>query len=154
VTKYVQEHNIPPENIHIADDIGMWSGSVAIRTRVNPATMDRGGRREEDDQRGTEIVALSAAGGIDVQFLKHRKQIAPKVDSRTVVIEKGISGTGTEQMLDWSKGFLECHRSDGNSVLMLDRHGAHRNKKVIETLEAGGFIFSSFICSIEARLSL
>jgi hypothetical protein len=53
---------------------------------------------------------------------------------------------GIEQMLDWSKGFLERHRLNVHSVLMVDRLGAHRNNEVIETLEAGSvrpFLISS-----------
>jgi hypothetical protein len=42
------------------------------------------------------MAALSAACRINAQFLKHRKQITGQFDGRTVVIEKGISGMGSE----------------------------------------------------------
>jgi hypothetical protein len=121
-----------------ADETGMRSGSVTIRSTVNSAAMDTGGRREGNDQRDTEMAALSPAGGINAHVFKHRKQVARKADGGTMVIEKGISGTGAKQILDWSKGFLERHRSDGNSELMLNCFDAHRNKDVLETFELGG----------------
>jgi hypothetical protein len=99
VTEYVHEHNMPPENIHIADETGMWNGSVALRTRTNSLTKDSGLQRIGDNQRDTGMVALSAAGGIDSYFLQHRKQVTRKQDGKTVIVQKGISGMGTEQML-------------------------------------------------------
>jgi hypothetical protein len=137
VTDYVHEHNIPPANVHVADETGMWNGSVAQRTRVHPGTLDPGLQRKGDNQRDTGMVALSAAGQIDSYFLQHRKLVTRKQDGQTVIVQKGVSGMGTEQMLEWSRGFVERHAPEGESVLLLDRLGAHRNKKVLDTLEAG-----------------
>jgi hypothetical protein len=69
---YVREHEIPPANVHIADETGMWTGSVPLRTQVDPVTMDAWVLRKADNRRDTGIVALSA-GEIDADFLPHRR---------------------------------------------------------------------------------
>ena len=138
MVQYVHEHEIPPENIHIADETGMWNGSVALRTRVDPDTQDTGVKRHGDNHRDTGMVALSAAGGIDAYFLRHQPQITRREDGRTVILQRAIRGMGTDQMLEWSKGFVERREPEGESVLLLDHLGCHRNKKVLQTLEDGG----------------
>jgi hypothetical protein len=137
VMEYVEQHHIPPENFWVADETGMWNGSVALRTRVDPDTLDTGALRNGDNARDTGMVALNAAGGIDSYFLQHQKQITHKINGQTVVTQKQIAGMGTDEMLGWAGGFVGEHKDDGESVLILDRLGSHRNKKVLATLEAG-----------------
>jgi transposase len=137
-TTYVHDHEIPPANVHVADETGLWNGSVALRSRVDPDTMDTGGLRQGDNARDTGMVALSAAGTVDSYFLQHQRQVTRKRDGQSVVTQKRVAGMGTQEMLEWSKGFAERHQADGESVLILDRLGSHRNKQVHGVLEEGG----------------
>jgi hypothetical protein len=82
------------------------------------------------------MVALNAAGGIDAEFLEYRKEMTRQENGRKVVINKRVSGMGTEQMLSWSAGLVDRH--PGDHVLRMDRLRCHRNKEVIATLETGG----------------
>jgi hypothetical protein len=74
---------------------------------------------------------------------------------------------GSKQMLEWSAGFAERHRDQGDSLLVLDRFGCHRNRQVLKQLEEGHihpFLLpaqkaklvsscdNSFFASIKARL--
>jgi hypothetical protein len=74
---------------------------------------------------------------------------------------------GTKQMLEWSAAFAERHADQGDSVLILDRLGCHRNRQVLKTLEDGHlhrFLLppqaaklvspcdNSFFASLKARL--
>jgi hypothetical protein len=88
VVDYVREAEIAADNISVADETGMWSGSFPLRTRVNPARMDAGVLREGDNLRDNGMVALSAAGQVDAAFLPHQKQKTRQVDGQTVVVEK------------------------------------------------------------------
>lgn len=127
VQDYVRSRDIPPDRVYVADETGMWNGSVALRTKVDPLTMDAGVLQQGDKQRDTGIVALSATEQIDAEFLAHQREVTRKRRHETVVVRKGISGMGSEQMLKWSEGFVARHGDEGESVLIMDRLGAHRN---------------------------
>jgi hypothetical protein len=167
IADYIEEHRIPPANVHVADETGMWNGSVAARTWADPDTMDSGARRTVDHRRDTGMVALSAAGAINAQFFEHRPRKTRRVNGRTFVVQKGVAGMGTDQMKQWTQGFVERHEEDGASVLTLDRLGYHRNREVLKTLEEANihpFLMlsqtaklispctTSFFASLKARL--
>jgi hypothetical protein len=97
-TDYAHAHDIPPANVHVADETGMWSGYVPLRTRVDPAMMGAGVLREGDKRRDTEMVALSARGTVDAEFLPHQPQVTRRAGDQTLIVQKGISGMGTSQM--------------------------------------------------------
>jgi hypothetical protein len=117
--------------MHVIDETGMWSGSAPFRTRVDPATMDAGVLPEGDNRRDTGMVALSAGGSVNAEFLPCQPQVTRRVGNRTVIVQKGISGMGTPQMKSWTQCFLERHREDGPSVLIKDHLGYHRNREVL-----------------------
>jgi hypothetical protein len=75
-----------------------WSGSVALRTRADPATTAAGVLRHGDNRRDTGMVAISAAGEVDAQFIAHRRQVTNRRGDQTAVVEKRISGMDTKQM--------------------------------------------------------
>jgi hypothetical protein len=50
----------------------MWNGSVPLRTRADPATIEAGGLREGDNRRDTGMVALSVGENADAEFLPHQ----------------------------------------------------------------------------------
>jgi hypothetical protein len=113
VTEYVHAHDIPPAHVHVADETGIWSGSFPLRTRMDPAAMDAGAVREKDNRRDTGMVALSAGGSVDPEFLQHQPQVTRRVGDQTVIVQKGMSRMGTPQMKSWTQGFLERQRKDG-----------------------------------------
>jgi hypothetical protein len=167
VGDHIRSNQIPPERVYVADETGIWTGSVALRTRVDPATMDAGVVRHGNNGRDTGMVALSAAGEVDAQFIAHRRQVTSRRGGQTVVTRKGISGMGSEQMTQWAQGFAERHGQEGQLVLMMDRLGCHRNRDVQERLreariepfllpaQSAKFISpcdNSFFSSLKARL--
>jgi hypothetical protein len=95
VGNHIQFREIAPERVYFADETGIWSGSVALQTRVDPATMDAGVPRPGDNRRDTGTVTLNAAGEVSAQFIAHRKQVTNRRGGQTVLIEKGISEMGT-----------------------------------------------------------
>jgi hypothetical protein len=132
----VHEAGIPEENFYMADDTEMWSGYVSLRTRTDPATMHASIVRGGNNRRDTRMVALNAARQIDATLLPHQMQKIRQVDGQTVIVENGVSGMKTKQMLEWSAGFVARHRDQGDSVLILDRLGCHRNRMVLQQLES------------------
>jgi hypothetical protein len=95
VTNYVHARDIPPANVHVADETGMWSGLVPLRTCVDPATMDAGVLREGEDRKDTGMVAVCAGGSVDGEFVLHQPQVTRGVGNQIVIVQKGISGMGT-----------------------------------------------------------
>jgi hypothetical protein len=85
VTDYVHAHDIPPANVHIADETGIWSGYVPLRTRMDPAAMDAGVLREGDNRRDAGMVALTAGRSVDAEFLPHQGQVTRRVGDQTVI---------------------------------------------------------------------
>jgi hypothetical protein len=151
----------------VAGETGMWNGFVAARTCVDPDTMDSSVRRTGNHPRDTEKAALSTTGVTDAQFLEHRPRKTRLVNGRTFIVQRGITGMGTDQMKQWIQGFSEQHEEDGASVLMLDCLWCHRNQEFLKTLkEANIHIFlmppqtaklislfnNSFFGSLKARL--
>jgi hypothetical protein len=137
VTDYVNAHDVPPANVRGADETGMGSGSVPLRTRVDTATMGAGVLREGDNRRDTGMMALSAGGSIDAELLPCQPQVTRRVGDQTVIVQKEISGMGTPQMKSWTQCFLGRHREDEPSVLIMDRLECHQNREVLAQLQAG-----------------
>jgi hypothetical protein len=135
VMQYVQENQIQKENIYVMDETGLWTGSVALRTYVNPQTHDVGVEQKGDHRRDTGIVTLSATGKVDSVFLPHQPQRTRKVGGQTVVVSKGISGVGIKQMKEWAVGFCERHQQRP-AVVIMDALAAHKNKDVQSILES------------------
>jgi hypothetical protein len=77
---------------------------------------------------------VTAAVAAIAQFLEHRRQVTRREAGRTVVVQKGISGMGTEQMKEWTEGFIARSGNGTESVLMMDRLQAHRNPGVLGSL--------------------
>jgi hypothetical protein len=132
-----REREIPVANVHIADEAGMWTGSVRLRTKVDPATVDAGVLREGDDGRDTGMMTPSAAGNIDAQFLPHRRQVTGKVGDETMVVQKAVSWMGAAHMVDWTRQFLDRCRDDESLLLVMDRLDCHRNWTVLRQLREG-----------------
>jgi hypothetical protein len=97
--------------------------------------MDAGVLRHGHNRRNTDMVALSAAGEVDAQFIAHQRQITNKRCGPTVVVEKEISGMDTKQITQWAQGFAERHSQEGESVFLMDRLECHRNREVQERLK-------------------
>ena len=168
VAAYVEEHQIPPARVYFMDEVGIWNCNGSTRTYVNPATNDASVLSIGDRTRDTGIVALSATGEVDAVFLTHVPQKSKIVDGRRIITQKGISGVGTLQMLEWSEGFCARHGSpEQRSILIMDRLAAHRGSDVANILrrnniepffmppQTARFLSpcdNSFFASIKARL--
>ena len=60
VIAYLKANSVTIHHFHIMDETGLWTGSVAPRTYVNPATRDPGVIQPGDHRRDTGIVTLTA----------------------------------------------------------------------------------------------
>ena len=136
VTQYVRDHNVPPSRIFTMDETGLWNGSVASRTYVNPETMDAGVVSEGNHRRDTGVVAISADGSVDPFFIPHSPQRSRMVNGNKIVVQKKVSGMGLEQMMEWTKDFEQKHEHPDGTVLMLDRLRSHTNKAIQSHLES------------------
>jgi hypothetical protein len=125
VGDHIRSNGIPPERVYVADETGMWNGSVALRTRVDPAKMDAGVLRDGDNRQDTDMVVLSAAGDVDAEFLAHRRQVTSRRGGQIVVVEKGISGMGRQPMTQWTQGFAARHCQEEQPVVIIHRPGCH-----------------------------
>jgi hypothetical protein len=81
------------------------------------------------------MIALSAAEAVDAQFLEHQPRKTRRVNGGTFVFQKMVAGMRTDQMKQWTQGFVERHEEDSASLLLLDRLGDHRDREVLKTLE-------------------
>ena len=151
VMHYITEHQIPSSRVHVMDETGLWGGSVAPRTSVNPATNDASVLRQGEHNRDTGIVTLTADGSVDAEFLAHSPQRSRIVKGERVITERGVAGVGTKQMNDWADGFCRRHGSPDKSVLILDRLAAHRGADARTKLE-GSNITPFFMPSQAARI--
>ena len=135
VQSYVQTNNIPQSRIFTMDETGLWNGSVATRTFVDPSTMDSSVVSPGDHRRDTGVVALSADGEVHPYFIPHTPQRTQTVNGNKVVTQRKVSGMGNDQMVAWSKEFGNKFGHTGGTVLMMDRLRAHTNQKIQSTLE-------------------
>ncbi|KAH0792574.1 hypothetical protein GPJ56_003559 [Histomonas meleagridis] len=96
VTGYVNSYNILESRIFMMDETGLWNGSVASRTYVDPESMDSGVVSEGNHRRDTGVVAISASGTINPYFIRHTPQLTKKVNGNKIVLKKKVSGMGLE----------------------------------------------------------
>ena len=136
VTQYVNEHNIPPSRVHTMDETGLWNGSVAPRTYVNPDTINSGVVSEGNHRRDTGVVSISASGCVHPFFIEHSPQKTQKVNGSKIIKQRGVSGMGLDQMKDWCNEFGEKFGNPEGTVLMLDRLRSHTNKDIQNILES------------------
>ena len=71
VEDYIKEHKIPASNVFIMDETGLWTGTINLRTYVDPKTCDSSIIRNCTSQRDTGVVAISSSGIVFPYFIKH-----------------------------------------------------------------------------------
>ena len=140
--EYIKDNSIPTSRVWVMDETGLWTGSVAPRTYVNPATNDSGVLMLGDHRRDTGVVALCADGSIDWWFLEHIPQQPRKINGSVVITRPGVSGMGSAQMLQWSQEFTARHATGElgfKAVLILDGLQAHKNPASLRILAESGY---------------
>ena len=135
VTSYVKENNIPPSRIFTMDETGLWNGSVAPRTYVDPETMDASVVSVGNHRRDTGVVSIAADGRVDPYFIEHSPQRSKSVNGQRVIVQKGVAGMGNEQMAAWTEDFGAKFGHPDKTVLLMDRLRSHQNKKIQNMME-------------------
>ena len=123
------------------DETGLWNGSVAPRTYVDPETMDSGVVSMGNYRRDTGVVSISADGMVDPYFIEHSPQRTKTLNGQRTIVQKGVAGMGTEQMIQWSLDFGNRFGHPNNTVLLMDRLKSHTNKTMLKTLKSKNVCF-------------
>ena len=134
VEGYIRENDIPDHLVVAADETGVWTGATSRRTYVNPDDMDSSVIQSGNHRRDTVMMSFSMSGEAKQHFIRHRPMKTSKKKGSTMIIEKGVSGMGIEQMREWALIFVQS----GAKVLILDGLSAHKNAAIHQIFEENG----------------
>ena len=134
---FITFHHIPSSKFWFMDETCFWTGAVTQRTYVDPATNDPSVLQVGNNSRDTGVVALAADGSIDATFIEHVPQKTKKMNGHFMITEKGISGMGTDKMIEWAHGFGRRHGDPNHmTILVLDALASHKSSVVESTLQS------------------
>lgn len=135
--KLIDENHLKRKNVHIMDETGLYSNSIAPYTWTfgddTQAYVCTTGTKRRD----TLVATISANGDGFATFIKHRNQKTKKVGDMKKILDPGCKGMNIDEMKKWVEEFKK-YASKGD-LLIMDNLTSHHNKEVIQELEQSGF---------------